>query len=142
MKEFKDVGTLVESIGVVSVTCQAVSASLKARGPLRPVRIDLSSSRSVLEQVTYHPSSTCLLRVSESAGLFGHRLWKLWWSKGVAWKPAEVRRFMRSFVVFMIGTIAAASGFCEFVGEWAGRVSREDCYKLMAVGHLACEFIM
>ena len=74
-----------------------------------------------------------------------HRLWKLWWSEGVGWKPAEVRRLMRSFVVFMISlldTIAAASDFCEFVGEWAGKVSREDCYKLMAVGNLACEFIV
>ena len=46
--------------------------------------------------MTYQPSSTCMLRVRDSAGSMGQRLWKLWWSEGVGTKPALVSIVTRS----------------------------------------------
>ena len=62
MEEFDDVGALVESTGVISVTCKADSVDagggiIEGNGPIASCENKL---RNVREQVTYHPSSTCM----------------------------------------------------------------------------------
>ena len=75
----------------------------------------MSSCSSATEHVTCHPSSTCIFRVREFAGLLEQRLSKECGSEAVGRKPALVRRLM-IFIILMIcllDTVAAPVDFRE-----------------------------
>ena len=58
-----------------------------------------------------HPSSTCILSVRLSSGLFGHRLKNVWWSDALGRNPAVVSsRVIQLSIVISVITAAGVAG--------------------------------